>query len=126
MPEAEALSGHRIATLDNAREAARRIHDMGPGAVIVKGGHGEGAEIVDLLFDGETFTELRTPRIATRNTHGTGCTFASALAAHLALGRPLAEAAAEAQRYVAGAIAPRARDRPRPRSARPFLEPPSG
>ncbi len=104
LPEAEALAGRRIASIDDARECARRIHDMGPGAVIVKGGHGAGDEIVDLLFDGAAFVEMRTPRIETRNTHGTGCTFASAVAAHLALGRPLAEAAAEAQRYVAGAI----------------------
>jgi hydroxymethylpyrimidine/phosphomethylpyrimidine kinase len=103
IPEAEALSGVSIRSLSDAREAARRIHRLGP-AVIIKGGHGSGEELVDLLFDGETFTELRTPRIATTSTHGTGCTFASAVAAHLALGRSLAQAAAQAQAYVAGAI----------------------
>lgn len=104
IPEAEALSGRRIASLTDAREAARRIHAIGRSAVIVKGGHGAGEEIVDLLFDGDRFTEFRTPRIHTRNTHGTGCTFASAVAAYLALGHPLTEAAAKAQAYVAGAI----------------------
>ncbi len=104
LPEAEVLSGKRIASLDDRREAARRIHGMGAGVVIVTGGHGAGEEIVDLLFDGRAFTEFRTPRIETRHTHGTGCTFASAVAAGLALGQPPAEAAAHAQRYVAGAI----------------------
>jgi hydroxymethylpyrimidine/phosphomethylpyrimidine kinase len=103
IPEAEALSDLSIRSLSDAREAARRIHRLGP-AVIIKGGHGSGDELVDLLFDGETFTELRTPRIATSSTHGTGCTFASAVAAHLALGHSLAEAARQAQAYVAGAI----------------------
>jgi hydroxymethylpyrimidine/phosphomethylpyrimidine kinase len=105
LPEAEELSGRRIESLGEARDAARRIRDLGASAVIVKGGHGTGAEIVDLLLDGDAFFEWRTARIQTKNTHGTGCTFASAVAAHLALGRTLAEAAERAQRYVAGAIA---------------------
>jgi hydroxymethylpyrimidine/phosphomethylpyrimidine kinase len=77
---------------------------MGPGAVVVKGGHGDGEQVVDLLFDGERFTEFETPRIQTRNTHGTGCTFASAIAAHLALGHTLEDAVERAQAYVAGAL----------------------
>lgn len=105
LPEAEALSGRRIESLAGAREAARRIRDMGARAVIVKGGHGVGTQIVDVLLDGDTFHEFRTPRIDTKNTHGSGCTFASAVAAHLALGRALPEATEQAQRYVAGAIA---------------------
>jgi hydroxymethylpyrimidine/phosphomethylpyrimidine kinase len=104
IPEAEILSGRRIASTDDAREAARRIHGMGPSAVIVKGGHAAGDEIVDLLFDGERFSELRTARVSTRHTHGTGCTFASAIAANLALGHSLADATAGAQAYVVGAI----------------------
>ena len=118
IPEAEALSGRRIGSLDDAREAARRIRDMGASAVIITGGHawesakgsgpraeGSPLEVVDLLFDGDTFHEFRTPRVGTRHTHGTGCTFASAVAASLALGRTLPDAAGRAQRYVAGAIA---------------------
>ena len=117
IPEAEALSGRRIESMDDAREAARRIQDMGAAAVIVTGGHAEAAEprrrqppapspfVIDLLFDGHAFHELRVPRVASRHTHGTGCTFASAVAAGLALGRELADAAARAQQYVAGAIA---------------------
>jgi hydroxymethylpyrimidine/phosphomethylpyrimidine kinase len=72
--------------------------------VVVKGGHIPGAEVVDLLFDGRTFTEFRSPRIDSRNTHGTGCTFAAALAANLALGVSLVESAAKAKAYVEGAI----------------------
>jgi hydroxymethylpyrimidine/phosphomethylpyrimidine kinase len=104
IPEAEVLSGRAIASVDDAREAARIIHGFGPSAVVVKGGHGSGDELVDLLFDGHVFHEFRTPRIDTRNTHGTGCTFASAIAARLALGDSLVDAVAAAQAYVAGAI----------------------
>jgi hydroxymethylpyrimidine/phosphomethylpyrimidine kinase len=105
IPEAEALSGVRIASMDDAREAARRIHEMGPAAVIITGGHGTAnAEVVDLLFDGHAFHELRVPRVESRNTHGTGCTYASAVTAGLALGYELPDAAARAQAYVAGAI----------------------
>ena len=104
IPEAEVLSGMSIGSPDDVREAARRIHGLGPSAVIVKGGHTPGAEIVDLFFDGEQFAEFRTPRIETRNTHGTGCTFAAAVAAYLALGSTLLDATGRAQAYVAGAI----------------------
>jgi hydroxymethylpyrimidine/phosphomethylpyrimidine kinase len=104
IPEAEVLSGFSIVALDDAREAARRIHALGPTAVIIKGGHASGPELVDLLFDGKEFLEFRTSRIDTTNTHGTGCTFASAIAAHLALGWTLGEATQRAQAYVGGAI----------------------
>jgi hydroxymethylpyrimidine/phosphomethylpyrimidine kinase len=103
IPEAETLSGVSIRSLDDAREAAKRIHGMGP-SVVVKGGHAAGDDLVDLLFHGGVFVPLHTRRIRTRNTHGTGCTFASAIAAHLALGQALPEATARAQEYVAGAI----------------------
>jgi hydroxymethylpyrimidine/phosphomethylpyrimidine kinase len=104
IPEAEALAGVRIASLEDARAAAIRIRQLGPSAVVVKGGHASGPELIDLLFDGQRFHEFRTPRIDTRNTHGTGCTFASAIAARLALGDHLIDAVARAQTYVAGAI----------------------
>ena len=104
LPEAETLSGRPIRSREDAREAARRIHGLGPKAVVVKGGHGTGDTVIDLLFDGSGFHEFSTPRIDSRHTHGTGCTFASALAAHLALGHGLAEATARAQAFVSGAI----------------------
>jgi hydroxymethylpyrimidine/phosphomethylpyrimidine kinase len=104
LPEAAVLCGHAVESPHQVREAARRIHDLGAKAVVVKGGHGRGDRIVDLLFDGDRFVEFPTTRIQTRNTHGTGCTFASAVAARLALGHDLADAVARAQVYVVGAI----------------------
>jgi hydroxymethylpyrimidine/phosphomethylpyrimidine kinase len=115
--EAEALSGRRIRSAGEARDAARRIHDMGAAAVVITGGHalwdddgGGSAElparhVVDVLFDGRAFHDCRVVRVDSRQTHGTGCTFAAAVAASLALGRDLPDAAARAQQYVAGAIA---------------------
>jgi hydroxymethylpyrimidine/phosphomethylpyrimidine kinase len=149
IPEAEMLTGIRILTLQDAQAAARRLHDMGAGHVVVKGGHGtqglglraegleqggglrregsglrregselrrEGSEhraerrveeddVVDLLFDGRQFHELRVARVHGRNVRGTGCSYASALAAFLALGSSLPDAAARAQRHVAALIA---------------------
>lgn len=104
IPEATALSGIDIQSVSDARVAARQILGMGCSAVVIKGGHGTGDVLVDLLFDGREFIELPTPRLDTRHTHGTGCTFASAIAARLALGDPLAVAVSHAQAYVAGAI----------------------
>lgn len=103
IPEAEALTGLQITSLETAREAAKRIHAMGP-SVIIKGGHASGDDLVDLLFHDGVFVPFHTTRIATKNTHGTGCTFASAVAAYLALGHGLPEATGRAQAYVAGAI----------------------
>lgn len=104
IPEAEALAGMRIHTDADRQEAARRIARLGASAVIVKGGHAASPDILDLLYDGHRFHEFRGPRVAGRNTHGTGCTFAAALTARLALGTSLAEAVPLAQEYVAGGI----------------------
>lgn len=103
-PEAEVLTGHPVRSEADARDAARRLHDMGPAAVIVKGGHLETGDVVDVLFDGTDFHEVRGPRHATRHTHGTGCTFAAAIAAHLALGHAVPEAFAKSRAYLDGAI----------------------
>ncbi len=102
--EAEALSGRAIQTRDERRDAAKAISALGARAVIITGGHLDTPDITDLLYDGRTFTEFRTPRVAGRGTHGTGCTFSAALTALLALGRPLLQAVPEAQAYVGGAI----------------------
>jgi hydroxymethylpyrimidine/phosphomethylpyrimidine kinase len=104
VPEAEALTGMAIRGDADRREAARRLHALGARRVIIKGGHLPTQDIVDLLYDGERFTDFRGERVPGRNTHGTGCTFAAAITAHLALGRTLEEAIPLAQRYVAGAI----------------------
>jgi len=111
IPEAEALSGRRIASREDVRDAARRLHDMAAENVIIKGGHSAGPDAIDLLFDGRAFHELRTERIDAPNVRGTGCSHASALAAFLALGERLPQAAAKAQRYVANVIVRRVRGR---------------
>jgi hydroxymethylpyrimidine/phosphomethylpyrimidine kinase len=103
IPEAEALTGVAIRTDADRREAARAIAALGAATVVIKGGHYATADISDLFFDGHAFHEFRGERV-TGSTHGTGCTFAASLAAHLALGRQLIDAIPLAQRYVAGAI----------------------
>jgi hydroxymethylpyrimidine/phosphomethylpyrimidine kinase len=104
LPEAEVLTGMAVRTLEDQREAARRIVRLGARAVVVKGGHSASTDIVDVLFDGQTFTEFRAERVAGTSTHGTGCTFSAAIAAQLALGKTLADAVPLAQAYVATAI----------------------
>lgn len=102
--EATTLAGIEVGSLDAAREAAKRIFDLGPGAVVITGGHLGGPEAIDLLYDGRTFTEFSAPRSPGGPAHGTGCTFASALAAGLALGDDVPAAVQRAKRYVTGAI----------------------
>jgi len=107
LPEAAALLGTAPARDEAEMLAqAQKLLAFGAGAVLIKGGHGSGAESVDILLDasGET-VRLAAPRIATENTHGTGCTFASAIAAGLAKGLPLPIAAREAKAYVGAALA---------------------
>ena len=104
IPEAEVLSGVRIRSDEDRREAARRIFELGPMHVLITGGHAGNNTIVDVLYDGNVFSNFATERVTGRSTHGTGCTFSAALAAHLALGRSLPEAIPLAQEYVAGAI----------------------
>src|SRR5438270_9790043 len=95
-----------LLTVDDMQAAARQIRQMGARYVLVKGGHVEvfPGESVDVLYDGEAFTLLRAERIETENTHGTGCTFASAIAAELAKGASVSEAAQSAKAYVTEAI----------------------
>ncbi len=103
LPETEALLGHPVKTLDDMKAAARELHARGVAAAVVKGGHLAG-DAVDVFFDGTRMEELRVPRIETANTHGTGCTFAAAIAARLALGQPLIEAVRGAKEYLTEAI----------------------
>ncbi|GIW06306.1 MAG: hypothetical protein KatS3mg060_1111 [Dehalococcoidia bacterium] len=102
LPEAEVLAGRPLNTADARREAAKAILALGPRAVLIKGGHLPGAPI-DLYYDGE-FIELPGERIVTTNTHGTGCTLASAIAAGLAKGLSPQEAVRAAKTYVTEAI----------------------
>ncbi|MGX4587874.1 bifunctional hydroxymethylpyrimidine kinase/phosphomethylpyrimidine kinase [Paenibacillus chitinolyticus] len=106
IPEAEALTGMRIATMADRKEAARRIHAWGVQYVVLKGGHGGNrAQSLDLLYDGRVFTEFAAPWVETRHTHGTGCTFAAALTAGLASGLPMDEAVLLAKRFIQAALA---------------------
>lgn len=102
VPEAEVLAGIEIKDVAAMETAARKIVEMGAKAVIIKGGHMERA--VDVIFDGAELVQLGGEKVKTENTHGTGCTFASALAAQLAAGRSLVEAATLAKAYVTKAI----------------------
>ncbi len=104
VPEAENLAGITIADAEGMREAARRIHDLGARRVVIKGGHVEGPNSVDLYYDGKEFQELKEERIRTRSNHGTGCTFSAAIAAYLAHGLPPLEAVARAKEYVTAAL----------------------
>jgi hydroxymethylpyrimidine/phosphomethylpyrimidine kinase len=106
LPEAAALLDSAVAhDEDEMRRQAERLMARGARAVLIKGGHGEGAESVDILLGPTTFTRLATDRIATKNTHGTGCTLSSALAAGLAKGLDLVTAAREAKVFVSTALA---------------------
>jgi hydroxymethylpyrimidine/phosphomethylpyrimidine kinase len=104
LPEAEVLVGRSIVTWDETREAAREIAGWGARAVVIKGGHREEATATDLLFDGRDFREYSVGRVDTRNTHGTGCTFASAIAASLAKGESVRNSVAAAKAYVTKAL----------------------
>ncbi len=104
VPEAEVLAGMSIRTVDDMRTAAERILKLGPQAVIVKGGHLAGEESIDLLLHAGREVRLAAPRLDVRHTHGTGCTFAAAIAARLAWGNSLDEAARGAKEYVTGAM----------------------
>ena len=103
-PEAEALTGLSVADPDGQRRAGEALLKLGARAVLMKGGHVPGETVVDLLLTPSGETLLEGPRVETRNTHGTGCTLASACAAGIALGKPLEVAVAEAGAYVAEAI----------------------
>ena len=103
--EAEGLLGEPVTTLDEMRDAARALKDLGPRSVLVKGGHlvsGDGA--VDVLFDGHNFTEIDGPRFDTVDTHGTGCALSAAIAARLAQGDDLVDAVWAGKDFVSGAI----------------------
>ncbi len=103
-PEAEALTGLAVVDLDGQRRAGEALLKLGARAVLMKGGHVPGPTVADLLLTPSGETLLEGPRVETRNTHGTGCTLASACAAGIALGKPVEVAVAEAWAYVAEAI----------------------
>jgi hydroxymethylpyrimidine/phosphomethylpyrimidine kinase len=105
LPEAAVLTGVKLAGDEEEMYAqARKLIALGANAVLIKGGHGSGSESVDILVEGATRTRFAAPRIATRNTHGTGCTLAAAIAAGLAKNLSLVEAVRQAKSFVTGAL----------------------
>jgi len=104
VPEAERLTGLDIVDEEGMERAARKLHLMGARNVLLKGGHLPGGVVTDILFDGTTFTRFSAPRTLTRNSHGTGCTLASAIAAYLAQGEPLPVAVQKGKNFVTAAI----------------------
>jgi hydroxymethylpyrimidine/phosphomethylpyrimidine kinase len=101
--EAESLTGMNLRTAKEIRRAAGRILDLGARSVLIKGGHRRGPA-TDLYFDGKKFRELKTRRIRTHYTHGTGCTFSAAITAYLARGEKLESAVVQAKTYITAAI----------------------
>jgi len=101
--EASVLTGFKVNSMEGMRKAAHRIYELGAKHAVVKGGHLKGMA-VDLLYDGEKFNEIKGPRIETKNTHGTGCTFASAIATLLARGDTVPEAVRKAKTFITMAI----------------------
>jgi hydroxymethylpyrimidine/phosphomethylpyrimidine kinase len=104
LPEAEVLLGRPVRTLAERRLAARDLVALGPRVAVVKGGHAEG-DAVDIFWDGSQLVELRAARVATSNTHGSGCVFSAAIAAGLAKGRDPLAAVREAKDFINHAIA---------------------
>jgi len=105
IPEAEHLAGMKITTVDDMKQAARILCDMGVKAVLIKGGHADGDEVTDVLLANGIETLFTSARIATEHTHGTGCSYASAIATGLAKGMPIEKAVSYAHDYVAKIIA---------------------
>ena len=104
VPEAQQLSGIEIKALADARQAAKVIHKLGCKHVLIKGGHLLAEKGADLLYDGRFFSLFKTEFIDTPHTHGTGCTYASAIAAQLAKGKSLPDAIQTAKTYLTEAI----------------------
>ncbi|WP_017185107.1 bifunctional hydroxymethylpyrimidine kinase/phosphomethylpyrimidine kinase [Alkalibacillus haloalkaliphilus] len=104
IPEAEAITGLTLNSIDDRKEAAKRLYHLGAQNIIIKGGHGEEKEVIDLIYDGETFTQLINDRQYTENTHGTGCTFAAAIAAELAKDAGSLDAIRVAREFIQVAI----------------------
>jgi hydroxymethylpyrimidine/phosphomethylpyrimidine kinase len=103
LPEAEELTEMKLTRAKEIEEAVRRIFAMGAKNVVIKGGHRKGPA-VDLFFDGRKIRQLRSPRIRTRHTHGTGCTFSAAIAAYIAKGKKVEDAVTLAKKYITQAI----------------------
>jgi hydroxymethylpyrimidine/phosphomethylpyrimidine kinase len=102
--EAALLTGTDVRTRDDMADAARALHALGPEWVLVKGGHLDSGDAVDLLYDGTDFVEFTSPRFATIHTHGSGDTLAAAITAGLARGLGMVDAVREGKRFITGAV----------------------
>jgi hydroxymethylpyrimidine kinase / phosphomethylpyrimidine kinase / thiamine-phosphate diphosphorylase len=103
LPEAEVLCGFPVRDTEQMKTAAKKIQDLGPGNVLIKGGHLKG-DAVDILYDGRSFRTYEGPRLNQRNTHGTGCTFSAALATFLGQGLSIHQAVTQAKAFINRAI----------------------
>jgi len=103
LAEAAELSGIEVNSVGTMHEAAEKIHELGPENVLIKGGH-LSHDAVDVLFDGQQFSEFLAPRILTKNTHGTGCAFSAAIISFMALGDNLPTAVAAGKEFISAAI----------------------
>ena len=104
LAEASLLVGRPVSTIDEQIDAARRLFEYGPECVVVTGGDTDGDEVIDVVVDGATIRLLRSTRIPTINTHGTGCTFSAAITARLAAGDTCSDAIDAAKRYITAAL----------------------
>lgn len=111
IPEAEYITALKIKDVSDAEKAAKRIHQLGPAHVLIKGGHAGKSwdtknkdRVIDIFYDGKSFEYIEDEHIPTKNTHGTGCTYASAIAAYLARGNSPEEAVVLAKRFVTASI----------------------
>lgn len=104
LDEASGLVGREVRSREDMKDAAKALHETGPDFVLVKGGDLDEGPAVDVLYDGTALVELTAERIDGKNTHGTGCALSAAIAAHLALGLPVVDAAGRAKSFVTGAI----------------------
>lgn len=105
LPEvAKILNIAEMKTIDEMKDAAVQLHQLGPKYVVLKGGHLQEGNATDILYDGKEFTLFENERIETKHTHGTGCTFAAAIASELAKGEPIVQAVQTAKNYIQAAI----------------------
>lgn len=105
IPEAEVLTGIKIETMNDRKQAAKLLYSMGAKSVMIKGGHDQESEVmIDLLYDGQQFHTFTSTRVSTKNTHGTGCTFSAAITAQLAKGCSVVQAVEVAKNFIQAAI----------------------
>ncbi|MEW6656156.1 MAG: bifunctional hydroxymethylpyrimidine kinase/phosphomethylpyrimidine kinase [Aquificota bacterium] len=104
IPEAEELCGFEIKGLEDMERACKKIYSLGCSAVVLKGGHMQYEDMIDIFYDGKSFEYLKGKWVKTKNTHGTGCTFSSAITSYLAKGYNLIDSVKKAKEYIQGAI----------------------